>query len=358
MSGGQRQRLMIAMAMSASPKLLIADEPTTALDPVVQKEILDLLKEICKSQNVSLLLITHDTAIMRKYADRVLQLEQGRVVASPAKAEQEPDKIVGLASISDNQGTLPLLSVSSLTVRYAHSGLFRLRQIPPPAPALDHISFDLWPGQILGVLGQSGSGKTTLGRTLVLPKGEVSGQIYINGTLVVPKTGERVHRDIQMVWQDANSSLNPKLTIFEMLNELYLGEESDRKAALAEFIIKFGLQPDILYRLPNQLSGGQKQRVALARALIVKPKVLICDEITSAVDAATQEDLMQILVALSRSENLGILFITHHIDLVRRYCTHVMALANGQMSQFGLTQEVLFLQPGDQILKFLESEIH
>jgi peptide/nickel transport system ATP-binding protein len=362
LSGGQCQRLMIAMALAAKPKLLIADEPTTALDPIVQKEILDLLTQSCRTAGLSLLLITHDRRILEAYTDRIVEMGNGQLVVttqplSQAKksGDEEIEVEINLPKAQKNTNqkkSSPVLVLDSLSLSYKKSRIFSLRQIKPQI-ALNQISLTLAPSQILAVVGPSGSGKTSLGRSLVLPKGNISGKLQFHGQMLTLKEGKIVHPRIQIVWQDAHTSLNPKMRLKETLYEVLLAQQSGGSSEQVETLLQyFGLSNDLLNMFPYQLSGGQKQRFAIIRALLAQPEVLICDEITSSVDEKTEALILDRLKQYSDSTGLAVLFITHQMHIVDQIASHVMVLDRGHCVDYGSMDEAQTTFKSEIWLKF------
>ena len=352
LSGGQRQRLMIAMALASKPDLLIADEPTTSLDPIVQREILDLLISACKSSGLTLLLITHDARILNQYCDQVIEMVDGRIVKKELDAafwktetgvvkQGETEYLPKGDQKEIHQNTI--LTVDALSVNYGKSGwLFRLRQISPLRPALQNLTFSLAEGQILAVIGKSGSGKSSLARSLTLPRGQVTGHIRFQGKDCVIKEDQVVHPRCQMIWQDPQSSLNPRMQIGTLLREVAQKQgwsQAKVDVEIANAVKALKLDAEILEKYANQISGGQKQRVAIARALLAQPLVLICDEITASVDGATEKLIIDLLLKLRREKGLGIIFITHQLHLVDALASHVLVLDEGRCVDFGSLEE-------------------
>ncbi|MBQ7413434.1 MAG: ABC transporter ATP-binding protein [Alphaproteobacteria bacterium] len=327
LSGGQRQRVMIAMALAGNPDLLIADEPTTALDVTVQAQILDLLKSLQKKLKLSILFITHDLDIIRRLADRVYVMKFGRIIATRLR---EPEKIVKIRHKPPSDRT-PSLIVKNLTVAYDN------------IVAVRDASFQLYPARTVGLVGESGSGKSTVAKALVrlVP---AMGQVILNGRDFLTLKGHdllEARSRIQMVFQDAASSLNPRLPVGKLLAEGWqLHHQGDATAAVEKALKAVGLRPDMVNRYPHELSGGQKTRVALARILILKPSVLILDEVTSSLDIDTQNQLMTLLVDLQKQYNLSYLFISHDMKAVRRMSDWVCVMKNAVIVESGPADEV------------------
>ena len=321
LSGGQRQRVMIAMALAGNPRLLIADEPTTALDVTVQAQVLTLLKTLQKKLNLSILFITHDLDIVRRLADRVYVMKFGRIVATRLPQKEKELKCRHKAP-SDRT---PALSVQNLSVSYG-----KLK-------AVDDVSFNLYPARTLGLVGESGSGKSTIAKALVrLIPGE--GKAILNGRDFFTLRGKellKARARIQMVFQDAASSLNPRIQIGSLIAEGWrLHHKGDYTEAVEKALKSVGLNPNLATRYPHELSGGQRTRVALARILILKPSVLILDEVTSSLDVDTQEQLMALLIDLQKKYNLSYLFISHDMKAVRRMSDDVMVLKESKAVEY------------------------
>ena len=321
LSGGQRQRVMIAMALAGNPRLLIADEPTTALDVTVQAQILALLKTLQKKLNLSILFITHDLDIVRRLADRVYVMKFGRIVATRLPPKEREIK----SRHKPVQDKDPSLSVRHLSVFY------------DKLKAVDDVSFNLYPARTLGLVGESGSGKSTIAKALVrlIPS---EGEVLLGQDNFLKLKGKellKARARIQMVFQDAASSLKPRIQIGSLIAEGWsLHHAGDYTEAVEKALKSVGLNPNMATRYPHELSGGQRTRVALARVLILKPSVLILDEVTSSLDIDTQDQLMTLLIELQKKYNLSYLFISHDMKAVRRMSDDVMVLKESKAVEY------------------------
>lgn len=328
LSGGQRQRVMIAMALAGKPDLLIADEPTTALDVCVQAQILTLLKTIQQKMGLAILFITHDLDIIREMADRVYVMRYGKVIATRLPEKKEP--IINRESIVDSS---VVLKVNQLSINY---GDFR---------ALEELSFNLCSGQTIALIGESGSGKTSAALALTRLISS-TGQIILNGQDFNRLKGKdlcQARSEIQMIFQDPGASLNPRLMVSDLICEglkvHFPKEKSENR--LMDVLKAVGLNPRILNRYPHELSGGQKTRVALARGLILNPSVLILDEVTASLDIQTQKQIIHLLLDLQKKYKLAYLFITHDLKLIRLIADNVIILKDGKVVEKGRVKSVL-----------------
>lgn len=363
MSGGQKQRVMIAMALAGEPDLLIADEPTTALDVTIQKQILDLLKGLCQKRQLALLLITHDLGIVSEMADTVCVMQAGKILERQAKekffsAPQHDYSKHLLAFLSQKKQGLepvqqnPLLSLKNLKVWFpVRRGI--LKRIHHYTKAVDGIDLEIHSGETVALVGESGCGKTTIGKALLrlIPLHEGS------MTFTRDQHSQRIdqldrkafasyRRDIQIVFQDPFSSMNPRMTVREIIEEgmIHLLPALDalqRRLQLEGLLEKVGLLPEHLHRYPHEFSGGQRQRIAIARALAVQPKLLICDEPTSALDVSIREQILLLLKNLQETEGLAYLFITHDLSLVPRIAHRVAVMKEGIIVEQGITEQVM-----------------
>ncbi len=356
LSGGQRQRVMIAMALANEPDLLIADEPTTALDVTIQAQILELLKDLQQRLGMAMLLITHDLSVVRKMADRICVMTQGEIVErgvchdvfhSPQHEytrkliEAEPS---GQPVNTGAKGT-PILETRNLSVRFPlGKGFLFSRKF---FTAVEDVSLTVEEGQTLGIVGESGSGKTSLGLAILrLIRSE--GDILLEDQNLQGLRSRHLQphrRNIQIVFQDPFGSLSPRLSIFRIVEEgLLIHEprmtEEERRTAVAEVLTEVGIDPTSLDRYPHEFSGGQRQRIAVARALVLKPKVLILDEPTSALDMSVQAQLVELLRDLQERYRLTYVFISHDLKVVRALSNHVIVMKDGNVVETGTGDEI------------------
>jgi len=348
-SGGQRQRLMIAMALACKPDILIADEPTTALDVTVQAQVLELLGELQDETGMGLLLITHDLGVVAEIADRVVVMNSGCVVESGNAAEvyrnpQHPytkkliDAAPGKGEMPDEQERKgePLLSAIGLHKTY---GAFH---------ALKGVDIAIMPGETVAVVGESGSGKSTLARAILRLDDPNSGQVLYRGRDLLamsPRELFGLRRDLQMVFQDPTQSLNPRMTVFQLISEAWaihpgILPRARWKERVAELLVKVGLKPDMAARYPHQFSGGQRQRIAIARALAMEPKLIVCDEAVSALDVSIQAQVIALLDGLRREFGLSYLFIAHDLPVVRDFADRVVVMKDGEIVEEGPVRQI------------------
>ena len=362
LSGGQRQRAMIAMAMACEPDLLIADEPTTALDVTVQAEILRLMKELQARTGMGILFITHDFGVVSQMADKLAVMKEGRIVESGAVEDliRQPQHDYTkklLAALPENLhkperstaiSDKTVLQVRDLKVHFpVKKGL--LRRTVDQIRAVDGVDLELKAGQILALVGESGCGKTTLGRAILRLTEPTAGQVNFQGTDITAlkrKQMQDYRRHMQVVFQDPMSSLNPRLTIATTLTEPMavhgIGGDRDERIHRAELILEqVQLKPEHLWRYPHQFSGGQRQRIGIARALCLDPSFIVCDEVTSALDVSVQAEILQLLLALRDERQLALLFITHNIGVVEYLSDEVAVMLDGKIVERGNTAEVI-----------------
>ncbi len=369
LSGGQRQRVMIAMALANEPELLIADEPTTALDVTIQAQILDLLKDLQRELGMALLLITHDLGIVRKMANRTFVMKDGEVVEhGPAEEVFTAPKHPYTKRLLDAQpkgeppqldGNAPVvLEAANLKVWFPiKQGV--LRKTAGHIKAVDGVSFELRSGQTLGIVGESGSGKTTLGLAilrLVSSEGKIA---YAGKRIDGLKSAAMrpLRREMQVVFQDPYGSLSPRLSIGQIIEEGMLIQtpgltREERRERVSAALLEVGLDPDWQDRYPHEFSGGQRQRIAIARAMILEPKFMMLDEPTSALDVSVQAQIVDLLRDLQRKRGLAFLFISHDLKVMRALASYVMVMRNGVMVEEGPTAEI-FERPKTNYTKAL-----
>ncbi|RLB66871.1 MAG: microcin ABC transporter ATP-binding protein, partial [Deltaproteobacteria bacterium] len=360
LSGGQRQRVMIAMALANEPDLLIADEPTTALDVTVQAQVLNLLSELKERLGMSILLITHDLGIVKHHADRVAVMTDGKIVeaadcqqlfSSPRHSYTK--KLLNSEPaghpISCDDLAEPLLEADDLKVWFPIKKGF-LQRTCDYVKAVDGVSLVIRPGESLGVVGESGSGKSTLGFAL-LRLLQAEGRISFAGreiSALDSRSLRSLRRHFQVVFQDPFASLSPRMTVEQIVSEglqLHnIGTVVERKQMVAEALAEVGLEEAFMRRYPHEFSGGQRQRVAIARALVLKPQLIVLDEPTSSLDRSVQAQVLDLLRDLQAKYNLSYLFISHDLKVIRALCHRVMVLHRGQTVEEG-SAEKLFQNP-------------
>ena len=410
LSGGQKQRVMIAMALACNPEVLIADEPTTALDVTVQKEILKLLQELQKSDNLSMIFISHDLGVVSEVSDDILVMHDGRVVEfGPApkvlSAPSDPYTKGLLAcrppmdfrlrrlpivkefldgTWSDDADFKQQLIVtqeereSHLKEIYSREPLLKVEHLKTWFPlkkgifnrvydhvkAVDDVSLDVYPGETLGLVGESGCGKTTLGRSILRLVEPSDGKIIFEGRDVMSLSGNDLReyrKHAQIVFQDPYSSLNPKMRIGDAIAEPMLvhGLEPDakrRRDKVCELLTEVGLQPEHYQRYPHEFSGGQRQRICIARALAVHPKLIICDESVSALDVSVQAQVLNLLNRLKKDFGFTYVFISHDLSVVRFMSDRILVMYNGRPVELGDADEI-FNNPKNEYTKKLINAI-
>jgi microcin C transport system ATP-binding protein len=360
LSGGQRQRVMIAMAIANNPRLLIADEPTTALDVTIQAEILELLADLKQRLDMAMLLISHDLNVVRRVADRVAVMQQGRVVeqGEAARVFDEPRNDYTRALIAAEPSGRPepvshtrtLLEARDLRVWFPRRGGL-LKRVTGHLKAVDGIDLQVGAGETLGVVGESGSGKTTLGMALLRLQA-ATGEIRFEGRAIsrLGKGALRpLRRRLQVVFQDPYGSLSPRMSVEQIIGEGLavhrIGADTAERGALArEALAEVGLDPALAERFPHELSGGQRQRVAVARAIVLKPAVVVLDEPTSALDRSVQTQLVELLRTLQARHGLAYVFISHDLKIVRAMSHRMLVMQAGQVVESG-PAERLFTHP-------------
>jgi len=366
LSGGMRQRVMIAMAMMAEPALLVADEPTTALDATVQAQVLDLIEDLRKDTQAAVALITHDMGVIARMAQRVAVMRRGEVVEtgtvdeiySAPKADytrmllKAVPRIDGDRSVALPQpdaGT-PILKVDDVRVTFPvkikDGSLFGKTK---PLRAVDGVSFSLQAGETLGIVGESGCGKSTLARAVVQLLPRNAGQVTFLGRNLLPSERDVIRqsrKDLQIVFQDPLASLDPRMTLGASIAEPLLAFEpvltrAQREERVKEMMSQVGLDPDLINRYPHELSGGQNQRVGVARAMILKPRLVVCDEAVSALDVSIQAQILKLLADLQREFHTSFLFISHDLAVVREISHNVLVLYLGRAVEYGPAEVIL-----------------
>ncbi|CAN5361338.1 ABC transporter ATP-binding protein [soil metagenome] len=363
-SGGMRQRAMIAMALACNPSLLIADEPTTALDVTTQAEILDLIKRLQESHSMGVMFITHDMGVVAEIADEVLVMYNGKVMETGPveKIFHAPENaytrmlIGSVLKLEDKaqirlsrppvpEATLPIMEALGLKMYFpaGHSAAIK---------AVDDVSIQVKPGETLGVVGESGSGKTTMGRCLLRVYQPTAGEIRYrksDGSVIDLAKADKptlmaARREIRMIFQDPVSSLNPRMTVAQIIGEPLLVNTPARGAELddrvAELMRKVGLEPAWRERYPHAFSGGQRQRIGIARAIALSPRVIVADEATSALDVSLRAQMLDLLMQLQDDLNLAYIFISHDMGVIRYMCDRVAVMYRGRVVETGSTDQV------------------
>lgn len=371
LSGGMKQRVMIATALAGKPKLLIADEPTTALDVTIQAQVLDLIKDLQREQGTAVLFITHDLAVVSQVADEVVVMRQGQVLeqgsaktffANP-QHEYSRELFDALPSFDKRGKSLQtgeqqnadapvnsdvVLSVDDLKIYFPiRKGLFK--RTVGHVKAVDGVSFELKKGQTLALVGESGSGKTTIGRGILKLNPATSGELHYEQKNIAELDYKQLlqyRSDVQVVFQDPYSSMNPRMLIGEIIAEGMIAldicaDKTARDQRIQSLLEQVGLPEDAALRYPHEFSGGQRQRICIARALAVDPKVLILDEPTSALDVSVQAQILDLLYALQQQLGLSYLFITHNISVVAYFAHDVIVMQQGKLVEQGSVQQVL-----------------
>ena len=381
LSGGMRQRVMIAMALSCRPALLIADEPTTALDVTVQAQILNLIRELQKEMHMGVIFITHDMGVVAEMADRVTVMHQGKQVETaplrqlfqapqqeytrallaavptlgamhgqplPAKFPLPGEEVKAASSQPDTvkRDAPPVLQVRDLVTRFDIRGGW-LNRIERQVHAVEHVSFDLYAGETLALVGESGCGKSTTGRSLLRLVESQGGSITFNGQRIDSLSGSalaHLRRDIQFIFQDPYASLDPRQTVgFSIMEPLLVHNVMNRADAArraAELLEKVGLLAEHASRYPHEFSGGQRQRICIARALALNPKVVIADESVSALDVSVQAKIINLMMDLQQEFGIAFLFISHDMAVVERISHRVVVMYLGQIVEIGPRQDV------------------
>jgi microcin C transport system ATP-binding protein len=370
LSGGQRQRAMIAMALACKPKLLIADEPTTALDVTIQVQILELLNDLQREENMAVLMITHDLNLVKSFADRVGVMERGRLIEVAATAtlfstprEAYTQKLLAshpqrLVDVSDENGSA-LLQAEGMRCSFSiKQGWFKRREFV----AVDKIDVAIARGETLGIVGESGSGKSTLGMALLrLSVATTEGHIKFNDQVISDMDSQSLRplrAQMQVVFQDPFASLSPRRTIEQTvgeglaLHQPHLSPEKLR-AAIAECLQEVGLSASMMSRYPHEFSGGQRQRIAIARALILKPALILLDEPTSSLDVSVQLQVLQLLAELQKKYGMAYIFISHDLAVIRAMAHRVLVMKDGKVVESGSADSVLTAPAEDYTRRLL-----
>ena len=366
-SGGQQQRIMIAMALANEPEILIADEPTTALDVTVQAQILKLLKDLQKELGMAMLLITHDLGIVRRMADTVSVMNHGKVVESGSAVdvfEHPAHEYTQHLLAAEPKGRPdpapdgePILTGDDVRVWFPiKRGV--LRRTVGHIKAVDGISVDIRPGHTVGIVGESGSGKSTLGRALIRLE-KSTGTIAFRGTSMQGlnwKELRPLRREMQIVFQDPYGSLSPRMSIGQIIEEGLIihdiGNEEERRKMIDDALVEVGLEPAMRDRYPHEFSGGQRQRIAIARALVLKPKFIVLDEPTSALDMSVQAQIVELLRSLQKKYDLAYMFISHDLKVVRALAHDVVVMKDGRVVEQGPASDI-FVSPQKPYTKAL-----
>jgi peptide/nickel transport system ATP-binding protein len=401
LSGGQRQRVMIAMALAGNPQLLIADEPTTALDVTIQKNILQLLDKIRKNRSMGILFISHDLGVVKKISDQVVVMYQGKIIESGSahqvlnypkeaytkgliacrpKLEYADGPLLTVSDFMDPDKTSidqkksqeiisnpdykspPIFSIHDLSVRYKQrAGIIFSGN--STLTAVKHLSFNIYPGETLGLIGESGSGKSTIGKSIIQLVQSYSGQIMFHGKSLQEMKArdmKKFRKKVQMIFQDPYSSLNPRLRIGDAIGEgmlvhqLYKGKK-ERTGKVMELLENVGLQSSHYYRYPHEFSGGQRQRIGIARALSTEPELLICDESVSSLDVSVQAQVLNLLNDLKGLFNLTYLFISHDLAVVKYMSDRIIVIQDGELIESGNTEEIYKNPEADYTKSLIDS---
>jgi peptide/nickel transport system ATP-binding protein len=375
LSGGQRQRVMIAMALAGKPDLLIADEPTTALDVTIQAQILALLKTIQQKTGMALWLISHDLALVSNIADRIAVMQQGKIVEMASTSQffqqaKHPYSLKLLAALPRMESCLgktinanqPLLKVEQFKVYYPiKKGLFQ--RVVGHVKAVDGVSFELRQGSTLALVGESGCGKTSLGKALLNLIPATAGSMWLNGADLTQLQGEALRQqraEMQIIFQDPFAAMNPRMLVGEIIAEGLLAlrpeiSREQRQQIVADLLRQVDLPADAALRYPHEFSGGQRQRICIARALAVKPKLIICDEPTSALDVSVQAQIISLLKTLQQQQGLSYLLITHNLGVVAEMADQVAVMYQGKIVERGGVEQVLMSPQHDYTKTLLQA---
>jgi ABC-type microcin C transport system duplicated ATPase subunit YejF len=367
-SGGMKQRIMIAMALAGEPALLIADEPTTALDVTIQAQILKLMKKLQDDTGMAIMFITHDLGVASEIADHIAVMNAGKIVETntrqaffaspqheyskhlfnmvPSKAKRDSESTISVKTPAKNH---PLLTVNDLKVYYpVRKGLFK--RVVGHIKAVDDVSIKIHRGETVAIVGESGSGKTTMGKGILQLIKPDNGQVLFEGTELTHLNDTEMRKrrtDIQVVFQDPYSSMNPRMMVSDIIMEGMIAQNigstlEDRLQRVDKLLDQVGLLPEHKFRYPHEFSGGQRQRICIARALAVEPKLIVCDEPTSALDVSVQAQILHLLKRLQDELGLAYLFITHNISVVEYIAHYVAVMYEGRIVEQGKVDAVLY----------------
>lgn len=365
LSGGQRQRVMIAMAIANHPDILIADEPTTALDVTIQEQIIELLLKLRSQMHMAIIFISHDLHLVNRIADKVIVMQQGKIIeqGSCRQIFNNPQhsytkKLINSHNIlnkNDNFHSVEVVKMSNIQVRYPLRKNF-WGQTTEWLNAVDKVSLSLKSGQTLGIVGESGSGKTTLGQVLCrLIK--FSGNIRLFGRPAAEIPPKSWHKQVQIVFQDPYNSLNPRMNIGQIVGEgldIHFPQLSkvQKQERILQILREVGLPPEVINRYPHEFSGGQRQRIAIARALILEPQVLVLDEPTSALDVTIQAQILTLLRHIQQQKQLAYLFISHNMQAIQAVSDEVAVMKDGKIIEQGDCRQI-FSNPQQEYTKLL-----
>lgn len=374
LSGGQRQRVVIAMAIASNPDILIADEPTTALDVTTQAEILQLLAQLQQQFSMAILFITHDLGVVAQISDRVAVMEKGELVEcgevrqifenpkhpytcklmESTRALEKPSKVKVPFSLDPKQQSVPILELASVSKVFTKPA--KMFQKKSYMTAVDNASLVLYPGESLGIVGESGSGKSTLGRAILgmspastgsIKYNDPSGQRILELSNYKRQTRDPLFADLRLIFQDPWSSLNPRMTIFDIIEEPLTKLRSEmsqpqREERVRNIMKWVGLAPEFSSRYPHAFSGGQRQRIVIARALVTLPKVVIADEATAALDVSLRAQVLDLLIEFQNIYGTAFILITHDIATVKYFCDRVLVLQYGRIVEQGSVEQVIY----------------
>lgn len=377
LSGGQRQRVMIAMALANEPDILIADEPTTALDVTVQAEILALLKELQRKHGMAIILITHDLTVVRNTSDRVCVMRYGEIVER-GDTEQiftDPQHPYTKHLIESEPSGLPdhlpeaapvVMEARDMRVvfKIKHGSFLNRKTLD--LVAVNDVSARVRAGETLGIVGESGSGKTTFGMSMIRLLDATSGEISFEGERIDTQPRKQLRNlrtRVQVVFQDPFSSLNPRMIIRQIIAEGLIvnnigANRAEREEMVRQALAEVKMPPDILDRFPHEFSGGQRQRIAIARAMVLRPKFILLDEPTSALDLSIQAQIIDLLRDLRRKHDLSYLFISHDLKVVKALCHNTIVMQNGKVVEAGPTQQVLENPQTDYTKRLVEAALN